>query len=144
MTRIEISQAVDAPPARIWPHLADLGSHTRWMKDARSIVFVGEQTTGPGTVMEVETRVGPFRTVDRMEVTDWREGESISVRHIGVVTGEGTLSLVPRNGGTVVVWAEELRFPWWMGGRLGAWVARPLLAWIWRGNLRRLAALVTP
>lgn len=142
MAHIRVSHRVEAPASRIWPHLADLASHTRWMKDARSIVFLTEQSRGRGTVVEVETRVGPFRTLDRMEVTDWQEGKSISVRHLGVVTGEGTLSLVPEGDGTRVVWSEELRFPWWMGGRVGGRLARPVLARIWRGNLRRLAALV--
>ena len=40
------------------------------------------------------------------------------------------------------VWSERLRFPWWMGGALGAWAAAPVLYLVWRSNLGRLADLV--
>jgi hypothetical protein len=129
---------MDAPHERVWEAMADLGSHDTWMKDAKRIVFVHDQRRGKGTRMEVVTVVGPFRLLDRMEVIGWEEGRSIEVAHQGLVRGRGELSAEPQAGGTLVTWREELTFPWWLGGRLIAWLARPVLARIWRGNLRRL------
>ncbi len=143
MARITVTHRIASPPTRVWPHLADLASHAEWMADAEAIVFTTDQTSGVGTLMEVPARVGPFRTLDVIEVTGWVEGSSISVRHIGVVSGDGTLALRPEGEGTLVTWSEVLRFPWYLGGPLGAYLAKPILRWIWRGNLRRFAAIVT-
>lgn len=124
--------------------MADLGSYVEWMRDAHSIVFGTAQRAGIGTRMEVETRVGPLRTLDVMEVTGWDEGHSIEVAHKGLVRGRGKLAATPKEGDrTLVSWEEGLAFPWWLGGGLTAWLARPVLAAIWRGNLRRLDEMLT-
>lgn len=143
MARIAVSRTMEAPTDRVWAAMADLGSHIEWMKDARSIVFIGEQRAGVGTRMQVETRFGPLRTLDIMEVTGWEEGKSIEVAHHGPVKGRGTLRAAPAGSRTVVSWEEELDFPWWLGDGLTAWLARPILAAVWRGNLRRLEESVT-
>ncbi|HEU4895800.1 MAG TPA: SRPBCC family protein [Acidimicrobiia bacterium] len=139
MTRIAVSRNVPAPRERVWAAIADLGSHTDWMKDAERIVFMNDQHRGEGTRMEVLTVVGPFRTLDMMEVVGWDEGNSIEVAHQGLVKGRGTLAVsAGRSGHTTVSWDEDLTFPWWLGGPITAWLARPVLAAIWRGNLSRL------
>jgi uncharacterized protein YndB with AHSA1/START domain len=140
VTRIEVSRRIDSPISRVWPALADLGSHVTWMKDAESLVFTGDKESGAGATMEVATRVGPFRTNDVIEVTDWHEGRSITVAHRGLVRGVGLLSLDDQGTATRITWAEDLVFPWWLGGPITAWLARPVLVRIWRGNLDRFAA----
>jgi hypothetical protein len=138
MARIRVSRAMGTPHEVVWAALADLGSHDQWMRDAESIVFVTEQRTGVGTRMEVETVVGPLRTLDKMEVVGWDEGRAIEVVHEGLVTGRGTLGAIRNGDGTIVSWEETLSFPWFLGGPVTAFFAKPVLAAIWRGNLKRL------
>lgn len=138
MSQIQVERSVDADSALVWERLADLASHTDWMRDAEWIVFVGDQTSGKGTRMEVKTVVGPFRTIDEMEVVGWVEGRSITVEHRGLIQGSGVLEVRPSGPSSIVSWTEELRFPWWLGGPVTAWMSRPVLAAIWRGNLERL------
>ncbi|MFZ0015460.1 MAG: SRPBCC family protein [Acidimicrobiia bacterium] len=138
MTRVVVSRDMPASPSVVWAALADLESHPVWMRDARSVAFTSDQTSGVGTRMEVATVIGPFRTTDVMEVVSWEEGRSIGVVHQGLVTGRGTLSLDSGTVPTTVTWDETLTFPWWLGGAVTAWLARPVLAAVWRGNLRRL------
>jgi carbon monoxide dehydrogenase subunit G len=147
--RISVSQVVDAPPSAVWRELADVARHVDWMADAESIRFASDQRTGVGTRFDCVTRVGPLRTVDRMEVTDWREGHEIAVRHQGLVRGEGRFTIEAakveaerRTEGTVVGWTERIRFPWYLGGPVTGLLAAPVLRRIWRANLRRLAAQV--
>lgn len=127
-----------AAPRRVWEELADLESHPQWMQDAGSIEFLTGQTSGVGTVMLVPTRVGPLRTTDVMEVVAWEDGRLIAVEHRGQVSGVGQFEVKPAANGTELEWEETLRFPWWLGGPVGAWLARPILKRIWRGNLGRL------
>ena len=132
--RIRVSTLIPAPPERVWEDVRDLASHVEWMADAEAIRFTTSQTSGVGAAFDCETRIGPLRTTDRMEVVEWLEGSVIGVRHVGVVTGTGRLTLTPEGGGTRFSWDEQLAVPWWLGGPLAA----PVLRFVWRRNLRRL------
>lgn len=145
MTRIRVSADYDATPDAVWRVIEPIDDHVRWMADAETIRFLDEQTSGVGTRFECVTRIGPIRLVDAMEITEWAPGRAMGVRHQGVVGGEGRFTLEPLDGGrrTRFTWEETLRFPWWLGGPVGAAVAGPLvLRRIWAGNLRRLRPLV--
>lgn len=143
MSRIEVRRVVRAPRRRVWAELERIEDHVTWMADAASIRFLTPQRRGEGVRFECVTRVGPLRTVDVMEITGWRPPRTMGVRHVGLVTGEGRFELRWRGPGrTLVVWTEDLRFPGRLGGRAGARIARPVLRWIWRRNLARLAARV--
>jgi hypothetical protein len=136
--RIDLSIFLAAPTQRVWAELADLGSHPEWMDDAATVTFIGEQRVGIGTRMVAATRVGPLRASDAMDVVEWVEGRVIGVEHVGSVKGTGRFEIEPVEGGTDMAWTESLRFPWWLGGRLGEWVAQPILTRIWTGSLQRL------
>jgi carbon monoxide dehydrogenase subunit G len=134
---------VAAPRDVTWNALADIASHVEWMADAESITFVTDQRRGVGTAFECLTKVGPLTTRDKMTVTEWDEGSRLGVAHSGIVTGTGVFEL--REAGTNATqlsWTEALRFPIFLGGAVGAFVAKPVLRRIWRGNLERFAHLV--
>ncbi len=144
MSRIDIKRPMRYEPSRVWEVLSDLERQTTWMKDAEEITFVSDQRRGTGTKMEVLTVVGPLRTNDIIEVTDWVEGSHIDVVHIGLVKGTGRLAVTTADdGGTIVRWTEETRFPWWLGGPITGFVAKPILRSIWKANLARLEAAVS-
>jgi carbon monoxide dehydrogenase subunit G len=139
MARIRVSTVIDAPADSVWSHVEDIASHVHWMADAVEIRFHGEQTSGVGTTFDCDTKVGPLRLTDVMEVTEWTPGSSIGVRHVGVVTGNGRFALSsagPRQ--TRLSWEEDLTFPWWLGGRAGAIVGAQVLELIWKRSLRTL------
>jgi len=139
MGNVVVSTVIERPIAVVWDDIRRLDSHVEWMADAETIRFLTDDHAGIGTRFECDTKVGPLRTTDVMEVTEWVEGERIGVRHIGLVTGVGAFILHPVDADrTEFRWDETLSFPWWFGGRIGAVVAHPLLAAIWRRNLRRL------
>ncbi|HZA76255.1 MAG TPA: SRPBCC family protein [Acidimicrobiales bacterium] len=143
MPRIRVHTTIDAPRHAVWDRLADIADHVRWMADARAIRFTGERRSGEGTTFECETQVGPLRTTDVMEVTEWREGRALGVRHTGLVRGTGRFGLRrARRGRTRVTWDERLCFPWWLGGPVTGLLAAPVLRSVWRRNLRRLASIV--
>jgi uncharacterized protein YndB with AHSA1/START domain len=143
MAKIRARTTLDATPAQVWVALSDLPSHVMWMQDAVAIRFLTDATYGVGARFECDTKVGPLRLTDVMEVTEWSPGRALGVRHVGVVTGRGRFTLQRARGGrTRLSWVEELRFPVWLGGPVGARAARPVLRRIWRRNLEALAAEV--
>jgi hypothetical protein len=138
-----VAVRIPAPPAVVWRDVSDLSSHVAWMADAEAIRFTSRRRHGVGTTFDCDTRVGPFRLVDHMEVTEWRPGRAIGVRHTGLVTGVGRFTLRPagrRRSATRFAWEETLRVPGWLGGPAGSVVGGVVLRLVWRRNLRRLRA----
>jgi len=141
--KIRVGIMIDAPPADTWRVVEQIERHVDWMADAESITFIGSQTRGEGTAFDCVTKVGPIRLTDRMTVIEWERGKLVGIEHRGVVTGRGRFTLRRRRRGrTLFTWNERLRFPWWMGGPVGALAAKPVLRWIWRRNLLRLKTIV--
>ena len=141
--RIRVRTTIDAAPGDVWAAVEDIGSHTEWMADAVAIRFTSSQTSGVGTAFDCDTKVGPFRLTDRMEITRWEPGAAMGVRHVGLVTGQGVFTIEPvRRGRSRFTWTERLVFPWWMGGHLGGLVGARIMKRLWKGNLRRLRAIV--
>src|SRR4051794_8684855 len=119
MGRIAVSIMLDATPARVWSMVEILERHVDWMADAVAIRFLSESISGVGATFVCDTKVGPLRLHDVMEVTEWQHGRLIGVSHRGVVSGRGRFTLQPVATGTRFSWEEELRFPWWLGGPVG-------------------------
>jgi hypothetical protein len=142
MARLRVSTTLDRQPGQVWAYVQDIASHVDWMDDAVRIRFLGPERSGVGTRYECDTKVGPFRLTDVMEITEWEPGRVMGVRHVGLVTGTGRFTLKARRGGrTRFTWAERLAFPWWLGGPVTAVAAKPVLRRVWRRNLRNLAEL---
>jgi hypothetical protein len=139
VAKIRVSTVLDAPPDVVWADVEDIATHHEWMADAVAIRFLGDQRRGVGTRFECDTKVGPFRLTDVMEVTEWAPGRAMGVTHVGLVTGTGRFTLRRMRGGrTRFQWKERLRFPWWLGGPIGALAAKPVLTWVWRRSMRDL------
>ncbi len=145
MGRIEVAVEIDATTDEVWAVVEPIERHVDWMADAEAIRFTTEATRGLGTAFECDTKVGPITLTDVMEITEWVPGERMGVRHTGIVTGSGVFVLEPIDLGrrTRFTWTEQLRFPWYLGGRLGEAIGGPLvMKQIWKRNLRRLRSLV--
>lgn len=145
MGGIRVSIDLDATPATVWSVVEPVERHVDWMADAVAIRFETEQTRGVGTRFLCDTKVGPISLTDEMEITRWEPERAMGVRHTGIVTGSGVFTLEPIDLGrrTRFTWTEDLRFPWYLGGRLGELVGGQLvMKAIWRRNLKRLRALV--
>ena len=140
---VVVSTVIDRTPAEVWADVREIASHVDWMQDAAEIRFLTEHREGQGTRFECDTKVGPFSLTDVMEITAWEDERRMGVRHVGLVegTGEFTLTAVGSDR-TEFRWEEDLKFPWFLGGPVGAFFARPVLRWVWKGNLKRLKARI--
>lgn len=136
---LELAVLIDATTATVWQELKAIQRHVTWMRDAEQITFVSTDHEGLAAAFDCVTRVGPFRTTDRMRVSAWEPDRCLGIEHHGAVTGAGRFTLEPDGSAaqTRMTWTEVLTFPWWMGGRVGEVAARPILRRIWRSNLER-------
>jgi hypothetical protein len=156
MSDVTVSIDIDATPAEVWDVIEPIERHVDWMADAVAIRFQSEQTRGVGTQFLCDTKIGPIRLTDAMEITQWQpatnggdgatpQDGAMGVKHTGIVTGSGVLHLEALAGGqrTRFTWIEDLDFPWFFGGRLGEIVGGKLvLGPIWKRNLKKLKRLV--
>jgi polyketide cyclase/dehydrase/lipid transport protein len=145
VSRLGVVVEIAATPDEVWSVIEPIEDHVEWMHDAVAIRFSTGQRRGAGTEFVCDTKIGPISLADRMEITEWEAGSVMGVRHTGVVTGVGRFTLTPIDLGrrTRFTWAESLTFPWWLGGRIGAFVGtRLVLTPIWKRNLRALRQLV--
>ncbi|MEO8692017.1 MAG: SRPBCC family protein [Acidimicrobiales bacterium] len=139
MAHIRVSIIIDRAPSVVWHSVEDIASHVNWMADAVAIRFTSASTSGVGTTFDCETKIGPIRLTDRMEIIEWVPGATMGVSHVGAVTGKGRFELrAVGDGHTEFIWEEELAFPLWMGGPIGARVGAPVMKRIWRRNLEGL------
>jgi hypothetical protein len=145
MGRIRVSTELNATPAEVWDLVEPVERHVDWMADAVAIHFQTGQTRGVGTTFLCDTKVGPITLQDHMEITEWEPGRKMGVKHTGVVTGSGVFELEPidLDRRTRFTWTEDLRFPWFLGGRLGEVVGGQfVMKQIWKRNLRKLQQLI--
>ncbi len=145
MSRITVSIELAASPARVWEIVEPVERHVDWMADAVAIRFTNSQTRGVGTTFDCDTKVGPIKLTDRMEITEWVPEKSMGVKHVGIVTGTGVFTIEPLGNGqySKFTWSEELTFPWWLGGPIGEVIGGNIvMKAIWRRNLKKLQALV--
>ena len=91
--RIEVSIHLEAPPDEVWAYVEQVERHAEWMHDAAEIHILSDSIRGAGVQMDVDTRLGPLRTTDRMTITTWEAQREMGVRHSGAVTGEGRFRL---------------------------------------------------
>lgn len=145
MARITVSTDLNASPEKVWEIVEPVERHVDWMADAVAIRFTSPQTRGVGTIFDCDTKVGPIKLTDRMEITEWEPGRAMGVKHVGMVTGTGVFTIAPLDGGlrSSFTWSEKLTFPWWLGGPIGEFIGGNIvMKAIWRRNLKKLKALV--
>ena len=142
MSSITVDVLIHRPRHEVWSEIRQVDRHVRWMSDALRIDFHTDQRDGVGTSFDCLTAIGPLRTRDVMTITRWVDDETIGVTHSGIFTGHGEFRLRSVGDATRMTWHEDLRFPWWLAGPAGAWVARPILRRVWRRNLSNLARLM--
>ena len=140
---IRITEEIEASPEVVWNAISDIQTHVNWMADASEIRITSEQTEGVGVTFDCDTKVGPLRTTDKMQITEWTPHQTLTISHKGLVEGKGSFILEKNSDGkTLFVWEENLDFPLLLGGRITGFFAKPILKKIWKKNLYKLKHLV--
>lgn len=106
---VERSVVIEAPPARIQPHVGDFerwGAWQPWARRDAKAQFTVDGPAGPGQVLRWQ---GPDLGRGRIEMTAARDGAVEMVLSFGEggARPTGVITLTPSGGATRVVWHIE-------------------------------------
>ena len=133
---------VDAPPADTWAVIADIPLQPEWMHEMKEVRLTTPGPTHLGTRGEATVRIAGISVTDPVEVTAFEPPARFAIRHEGLFTGGGLITLEPGADGTttIVRWDETLVPP--LLPELGALLQAPILRSIFQADLHRLKRLV--
>ena len=135
-------EVVDAPIDATWAVMADIPRQPEWMRDMKRVEIETPGTVGVGTRAEATVRILGIAVSDPVEVTAFDPPVRFAIRHDGLFTGEGVITLEPGADGTttIVRWTETLIPP--LLPELAAIAQAPVLRAVFQEDLRRLKRLV--
>jgi uncharacterized protein YndB with AHSA1/START domain len=133
---------VDAPPDETWAVVADVPLQPEWMHEMKDVRLTTTGPVGVGTRGEATVRIAGISVTDPVEVTAFEPPTRFAIRHEGLFTGGGLITLEPGSGGTttIVRWEETLVPP--LLPELGALALAPVLRSVFQADLHRLKRLV--
>lgn len=145
MTIISIHTAgiLEGPPELAWELLTDWEAQSDWMLEMSDVVVVSPHREGVGVEAEATVRIGGISTRDIVRVDVWEPNVHLGIVHAGWVGGRGDIHLTPSEDGTTWMdWREQLVPPLGPLGAAGMRLFRPLMARIFRRDLKVLQGIV--
>ncbi len=139
---IRMMVVVDAPIEQTWSVLADVPLQAEWMAEMQRVTLTTPGPVGVGTRGTALVRVFGIPLVDPVEVVEFEPPTRYAIRHDGLVSGSGVITLEPGADGrtTIVHWDEVLRPA--LLPELGSRIIAPVLGPIFQADLHRFARLV--
>jgi uncharacterized membrane protein len=139
---MDMLAVVDAPIDATWAVVADVARQPEWMHDMKRVSIVTPGPVRPGTRAEATVRILGVSVSDPVEITELEPPGRFAIRHDGLFTGDGVITLEPGADGTttIVRWRETLVPP--ILPELGARVQAPILTRVFQDDLHRLKRLV--
>jgi len=139
---IRMLTVVDAPIEETWAVLADVPLQVEWMREMKDITISTPGPVGVGTRGTALVRIFGIPARDPVEIVEFEPPTRYAIKHLGLFTGGGVITLEPGADGTttIVRWDEILRpavLP-----ELGSRIAAPVLRRIFQDDLHRFARLV--
>ena len=139
---MEMLAVVDAPIADSWAVVADIPRQPEWMHDMKRVTIETPGPVRPGTRAEATVRILGIAVSDPVEIEALDPPNRFALRHDGLFTGDGVITLEEGADGTttIVRWRETLVPP--ILPELGARVQAPILTRVFQDDLHRLKRLV--
>ena len=144
---IDIAVEIAAPLEEVWAVTSDIPRQPEWMREMKSVRIVTPGPVREGTEAEATVRIFGIAVVDPVVVSEWAPPHRFGIRHAGLFTGGGRLTLregIPAAPGipptTQIRWREVLVPP--LLPHVGAIVQWPILRWIFQDDLYRLRDLI--
>jgi uncharacterized membrane protein len=139
---LDMLEVVDAPIDATWAVVADIPRQPEWMHEMKRVALTTPGAVGVGTRGEATVRIFGIGVTDPVEITELDPPTRFAIRHEGLFSGSGVITLEAGADGTttIVRWRETLVPP--LLPELGARVQAPVLRAIFQADLHRLKGLV--
>lgn len=139
---MRMMEVVDAPIERVWSVLVDIPLQVEWMTEMKALTVDPPGPARVGTRGTATVRILGISVDDPVEVTVVDKPHTYAIRHEGLFTGGGVITLEGGADGstTVVRWTETLVPP--LLPELGATLQRPILQRVFQADLRNFKRLV--
>ena len=139
---MDMLEVVDAPIEDTWAVVADVPRQPEWMRDMKRVTIETPGPVRPGTRAEATVRILGIAVSDPVEIVELEPPSRFAVRHDGLFTGDGVITLEAGADGTttIVRWRETLVPP--ILPELAARVQAPILTRVFQDDLHRLKRLV--
>jgi uncharacterized membrane protein len=139
---MDMLAVVDAPIEDTWAVVADIPRQPEWMHDMKRVTIETPGPVAPGTRAEATVRILGISVTDPVEITELQRPGRFALRHEGLFTGDGVITLEEGADGTttIVRWRETLVPP--ILPDLGARIQAPILTRVFQDDLHRLKRLV--
>ncbi len=141
--RFEVRQPFATPAREVWDALIDWKGHEAWIPATKVEIHTDGDPTAVGAEFTATTGYRPLALPDRMSVVrcDWDEatgsGDCEVEKHGPVLLGRAGFTVSPTDGGSEVVWLEDVTVRYLPG--LFAPIARWAGAFGFRMGMRKLA-----
>ena len=139
---LDMLAVVDAPVETTWAVVADIPRQPEWMREMKAVSIDTPGPVGVGTRASATVRILGIGVEDPVEITELEPPTRYAIRHLGLFSGDGLITLEPGADGTttIVRWRERLAPP--VLPALGAALQAPILRQIFQADLLRLKRLV--
>jgi uncharacterized membrane protein len=133
---------IDAPIEQVCSVLADVAGQVRWMPEMKRVWMLTPGPIREGSQGQATVRLFGIAVTDRVTITAFQPPTAFGIEHHGLFGGSGRIELRagPNGRTTVVEWVEHLVPPWLPA--LGWLLARPVIGYLYRRDLRLLRDLV--
>jgi uncharacterized membrane protein len=139
---MDMLAVVDAPIEDTWAVVSDVPRQPEWMREMKRVWIETPGPVRPGTRAKATVRILGISVTDPVEITELEPPGRFAIRHEGLFTGGGTITLEPGadNTTTIVRWRETLVPP--VLPELAARLQAPVLTRVFQDDIRRLKRIV--
>ena len=142
MSGVSVSLVVAAPPALVFAYVDDASHTTSYVEGLTRWQPVGDQTSGPGTVIEAAMSISGSTKTSTVEITRWERDAALHWEPRGGFQQKGGFDFAAEGDGTLVTFSLELELPGGFAGRLLAKALDGAVRGVVQRSLATLAAQV--
>ena len=128
-TKVKVQKSIEiaAPPEKVWPFLVEPENVLKWCITFKKFGYTSKQRSGVGTTLYIEEKAGGPLMKLNFVIDEWEENKKLALKMTSgnFVKGyEQWQTIEPIPSGSRFTFAEDVKMPWWIIGRLIGFLGR--------------------